>query len=477
MMPAGSVDGLVRRRCARSITLAAGVLAAACGPCLGQWSNSGGNAQRNGQTTEAGPASPDVLWDGGRRSIISWQPVIEGRRVFLVRQTGFPPEPASDESPVVAMDLDTGDELWFREIPAEPGDWTTALLGVRDGRVFATRAGNGSSVSAIVWCLDAETGDTLWMSTEETAIGFYDGAVFADDGDLIAADFRTIKRFDAETGDLVWSADRSCSVSGTCGAALFGGKAYVIDAAPGGHVVKRFDLASGAFELASELMPGFTIQTTPMIGPDGTIYVQRVQNNPAVDFFYALSDNGPDISVEWSIEAGWTTSSEFTVGPDGSVYAVDRDYAIVRLDPGDGSVLDTSVPLAGGGTGVRMAADRDGRVFAVNGEFATGRAFAFDAELAELWSVPVTNVNIGGPAIGPDGTLVIAGVGTDVRAFRSAAGGCLPDLDGDGELTLFDFLMFQNLFDAGDPAADFDGDGSLTLFDFLAFQNAFDAGC
>ncbi|MEQ9094824.1 MAG: FG-GAP-like repeat-containing protein [Phycisphaerales bacterium] len=54
---------------------------------------------------------------------------------------------------------------------------------------------------------------------------------------------------------------------------------------------------------------------------------------------------------------------------------------------------------------------------------------------------------------------------------------CQADLDGDGELTIFDFLSFQNLFDAGDPAADFDGDGSLTIFDFLAFQNAFDAGC
>jgi hypothetical protein len=54
---------------------------------------------------------------------------------------------------------------------------------------------------------------------------------------------------------------------------------------------------------------------------------------------------------------------------------------------------------------------------------------------------------------------------------------CRADLDGDGELTIFDFLAFQNLFDAGDPAADFDGDGSLTIFDFLAFQNAFDVGC
>ena len=54
---------------------------------------------------------------------------------------------------------------------------------------------------------------------------------------------------------------------------------------------------------------------------------------------------------------------------------------------------------------------------------------------------------------------------------------CRADLDGDGELTIFDFLAFQNAFDVGDPIADFDGDGDLTLFDFLAFQNEFDAGC
>jgi glycosylphosphatidylinositol phospholipase D len=54
---------------------------------------------------------------------------------------------------------------------------------------------------------------------------------------------------------------------------------------------------------------------------------------------------------------------------------------------------------------------------------------------------------------------------------------CGPDLDGDGQATLFDFLLFQNLFEDGDLIADFDGDGTLTVFDFLAFQAAFDVGC
>ncbi|MEO1007393.1 MAG: GC-type dockerin domain-anchored protein [Planctomycetota bacterium] len=58
-----------------------------------------------------------------------------------------------------------------------------------------------------------------------------------------------------------------------------------------------------------------------------------------------------------------------------------------------------------------------------------------------------------------------------------AGSSCPADIDGDGSLTIFDFLAFQTAFDAGDPIADFDGDGSLTIFDFLAFQTAFDAGC
>ncbi|UYV13147.1 MAG: integrin alpha [Phycisphaera sp.] len=74
-------------------------------------------------------------------------------------------------------------------------------------------------------------------------------------------------------------------------------------------------------------------------------------------------------------------------------------------------------------------------------------------------------------------------VGTDGAApgrsyvIYGREGGCLADLDGDGELTVFDFVEFQNLFAAGSSEADFDGDGSLTVFDFLTYINAFNLGC
>ena len=72
------------------------------------------------------------------------------------------------------------------------------------------------------------------------------------------------------------------------------------------------------------------------------------------------------------------------------------------------------------------------------------------------------------------------GMGIDDLRLEGIGGGgtaCRADIDGDGSLTIFDFLAFQNLFAAGDLRADFDGDGQFTIFDFLTFQNEFAAGC
>lgn len=64
-----------------------------------------------------------------------------------------------------------------------------------------------------------------------------------------------------------------------------------------------------------------------------------------------------------------------------------------------------------------------------------------------------------------------------VVAARGESTACVADCDGDGTLSLFDFLCFQSAFARGESAADCDGDGSLTLFDFLCFQSAFARGC
>ncbi len=398
------------------------------------WSNSGGNPGRNGLTTEVGPDAPAVLWSGGRSSIIAWQPVIEGSRVFAVRQTGFQAsEP--NASPVVCQDLDTGAELWAAHIPFNAGEWTTWIAGVSGGRVYASRSGNGASILARLYCLDAATGATLWVSTVDQDGGPYDGVVFAPNGDPVIASFRKIWRFDHATGAQVWQANRQASVSGNCGGAIGGNAIYVADAVGGGNTIKKYDLATGAFLYQGPVMPGFTIQNTPMVGPDGTIYLSRTQNNAAVDFFYAFTDTGAAIVQKWSVPAGWSTSSEFAVGPDGSVYHIAPGNVIHRRHPATGALLNASAAIPADFSGPRIAVDALGRVFFSNGAFNNGAFHSFNADLSPRWSVVVPNINIGAPAIGRDGTLVIAGIGTNVKAYRTPLTGVAVFCSGDGSAT------------------------------------------
>ena len=81
-----------------------------------------------------------------------------------------------------------------------------------------------------------------------------------------------------------------------------------------------------------------------------------------------------------------------------------------------------------------MAVDSGGRLFFSNGAFSNGTFYSFNTDLTPRWSVPVQNINIGAPAIGSDGTLVIAGVGTNIFALRTPRSHCgSADFNCDGD--------------------------------------------
>ena len=451
-----------------NVALTAGALAQ-------DWTNNGGNAERNGRTSQLGPDAATQLWSGGRTSVIAWQPVIEGSRVFMVRQTGFPPEPNSDKSPVVCMNLDTGQEIWFRNIPYLTNDWTTWIAGVSHGKVFVSRSGNGASVKAKLHALDAASGATLWSSVDLIDAGPYDGVVFAPNGDPIVASFTKIWRINAGNGTTVWTASRVGSVSGNCGGAIHGDAIYVADAVVGGHAIKKFNLTTGALMYQSPTLAGFTIQNTPMVAPDGTIYLSRVQNNVSVDFFYAIDDNGSSMSVRWSVPAQWTTESEFAVASDGSVFMMDPGNKIARRRASDGGLIAQSAAIPADSSQPRMAVDSQNRLFFSNGAFANGRFYSFNADLTERWSVAVTNINIGAPAFGRDGTLLVAGTSTNVKAYRTAR--CLADFNHDGFVNGDDYDAFAEMFDMADSAADINHDGFVNGDDYDLFAEHFDVGC
>ena len=147
--------------------------------------------------------------------------------------------------------------------------------------------------------------------------------------------------------------------------------------------------------------------------------------------------------------------------------------ALERLSPGSSSVLMGEVDNPAGTHPFQVL----GETF-MGEETLLGVTVRFEATFdAGIGADDVAYFNITDITLSPSflvGSLEFVSGGAVIERIELP---CRADLDGDGELTLFDFLAFQNLFSAGDLAADFDGDGSLTLFDFLAFQNEFAAGC
>lgn len=394
------------------------------------WTNSGGNEGRYGLSSSAGPTSANQIWSGGRSSLIAWLPVTEGNRVFMVRQPRWPDQ-QPDDAFIVAMDVATGGELWAVVLPYHTGDWIPWIAGVKNGKVYASRSGNGASVRAKMYALDAATGAIIWESRDMQDAGAYDGVVFASNGDPIVASFRDIWRFNGADGTTTWHAQRTGSVSGSCGGALFGGAFYVADAAVGGQIIVRYDASTGARLYETPVMAGFTLQNTPMVGPDGTVYLNRAQNNPSVDFYYAFRDDGTQFIEKWRIAGNGGAFSEYGIGPDGTVYLVLPGPKLSRCDPETGAILNQTATLSGF-TATRLAIDAAGKVFFSNCAFTTGRVYSFDADLTPRWDVAVRNINIGGPSLSGDGTLIVCGTETDVRAYRTSDPADVADLSPAG---------------------------------------------
>ncbi|MGD1916591.1 MAG: GC-type dockerin domain-anchored protein [Phycisphaerales bacterium] len=153
----------------------------------------------------------------------------------------------------------------------------------------------------------------------------------------------------------------------------------------------------------------------------------------------------------------------------GSIFGTLFGFGDITLDfTGSGGItgFKGNASAAGVGDDVVTFFDLDGNElcsFTTAGGFGPG-----DGSMVSFSYVsdsPIGSVRLDGPETAFD----------DLE--YATAVGCAADIDGDGVLTIFDFLAFQTLFSDGDLAADFDGDGILTIFDFLEFQTQFDAGC
>ena len=208
---------------------------------------------------------------------------------------------------------------------------------------------------------------------------------------------------------------------------------------------------------------GYTVEAT--IGDAPTLRLERLGDTTFGDRFNrptsltTLSTTATDVAYE-AFEIEVVEDGLFTVLGDQTNFGFLWDGYLLVYEGG----FDPFSPLDG--------------LIALNDDYfgdllpGTGVGYSGVENLTLRSGVPYVIVTTGF-ANDDAGPYQLQVLGTsDVRIFT-----CFADIDGDGQLTIFDFLEFQNLFAAGDLRADCDEDGELTLFDFLCFQNAFAVGC
>lgn len=381
---------------------------------------SGGKPSRNGQSTESGPSAADVLWQGGVSSVIAQQAVTDGNIVFTSRITNI--NDVLHGTQIVAQDLTTGATLWTGEVPVDfpSTDWRSRVSAARNGLVFVTRSGNTNY--SYMYAFSATDGSQVWKSEGLVNESTTESTAFASNGDLVAGNFESIIRINAVTGSTVWETDRVCPTSNGQEIAIWGDRGYYWEATPYGPCISVIDIETGNYLFSSEaLSSGLIQQLAPFAGPDGTIYAPRSMNNVSTDYLFALKDNGTSLTTQWSTPLGFVPFGTFGIGPDGSIYSYSAAGEVMRLDPLDGSIINTSeVIFFEAVNQPRMAIDANGIVFVTNGNFGNGRLYSFNPDLSLRWSENISNVNLGGPAIGQNGTMVVCGVGTNVKAYEGS---------------------------------------------------------
>ena len=292
---------------------------------------------------------------------------------------------------------------------------------MRDGKVYATRAGNTNA--SYMYALDATDGSIIWQSDSLVDESSTEGVSFADNGDLIVGNFSSIMRISTTDGSTLWKTTRYSPTSGGSHVAVRGYSAYTWEASGYGPKISAFDITTGGYLYSSYAIGGgLAQQVGPFVGPNGIVYAPRTQNNPSTDSLVAFVDIDTALEKIWSVPLGYVPFASFGVGPDGSVYGYSANSEVIRINSA-GNVINTSTQvLLDYPAQPRMAVGADGIVYVTNGGFANGALYSFNPDLSLRLSTLIPNVNVGGPAIGSNGTLIVCGIGTDVRAYEGGTG-------------------------------------------------------
>ncbi len=365
------------------------------------WTTVGGNNQRNGLSKIVGPDSVvSPAWTVTSSSSVWGNSVFTYGDKFVTSRVVLSP---SYIATIECRSLTDGGLLWDKQITA-----TSKMYAVGFSE-FAVYAHDYSSDS--LYALSPADGSVLW-SVYEDMFGGNAGVLFACNGDPVVRG----KRLDKYTGTTLWDYNYIVPVSPNAGYAAYDNTFYHYKGAINtDKTVFALDMETGDFEYESAALAGDADQELPLtIGNDGTVYICRDGGN-----LIALRDDGSGLTVKWEYDpVGTNLTGNFGSDSAGNVYIIDAD-AVKLLSRDNGRVLDSSDISIPFGYNPTISVDGEGRVYICNSLDTGGKYYCFSPDLQTLiWELPVPYNYYCGPALAKDGTMIIIGSGTEIRAFR-----------------------------------------------------------
>lgn len=291
-----------------------------------EWTHRAGNAAHQPDHVALG-AGTSRIWTAtigrgdDRRHRITADPIIAGGRAFTM-----------DSRATVTATALSGGTAWTTDITPygeNPDSASGGGLAFEGGRVFAT-TGFGELVA-----LDASTGAVLWRQRVDAAIG---GGPAVENGVVYVVARNDIGwAVRAADGKVLWQTSGSPSSSGVMGVAA--------PAVQGGTVV--FPFASGQL-LAVNAQDGVTLWSAQVAGSRmgrAIAMIRDMTGDPVISggVVYGGTSSGRIDAVEldtglqgWSSKEG---ANSPVVAAGGSVFAVNDQAQLVRLDAATGGVI------------------------------------------------------------------------------------------------------------------------------------------
>ena len=371
------------------------------------WTTHCGNNQRNGLSPQPGPQDISTpLWtvNSSFSSTLGMTILAFGDRIV---------NPRVDFSPYHAIiecrDLKTGELIW--ESPDMGNESILYVMGFNEDAVYAHDYNSG-----YFYALNPDDGTIKWVS-EDPSYTFapMDGVIYTCERNIIingevgSANASTVC-LDRETGERIWANANLYAITPNDTKAAYGNLLYVIIGAINQPIqLAAIDMRDGQTLYTSDALPGDADQEGPLgIGPDGTIYFRRDGGD-----LYSVTDNGSGFIINWThtpVSPG--LHYNYVVDHDGHLLFADHGK-LYRLDKDTGMPVDSS--MQGDLDNARFILGSDS-VFYVNNTNGKYYALSYDLQTT-LWSLNVSGNTYAGTMLGRDGTMVVCGAGSSIKAF------------------------------------------------------------